>query len=150
MNATPGSSAAPGPDQRARGESVEDIRPDLIFPTGKRKGRNPSRASIYRALAEHDKREQYLEAVEQAPVTIWHGEMETPEDARLIEALSEKTQAWQLGGAVRSGTRCSRRRRVGRSVRRVRCLVRPVSPSPGRSHLVEDRPRGAQRRTADR
>lgn len=30
--------------RRANGESVEDIRPDLIIPTGKRKGRNPSRS----------------------------------------------------------------------------------------------------------
>jgi hypothetical protein len=34
--------------------------------TGKRKGRNPSLASIYRALAEHDKRQAYPQAVEQA------------------------------------------------------------------------------------
>ena len=54
--------------RRARGESVEDIRPDLIIPTGKRKGRNPSLASIYRALAEYDKRQRYPEAVEQAHV----------------------------------------------------------------------------------
>jgi hypothetical protein len=53
--------------RRARGESVEDIRPDLIIPTGKRKGQRPSLASIYRALAEHDKRQRYPEAVEQAP-----------------------------------------------------------------------------------
>jgi DNA invertase Pin-like site-specific DNA recombinase len=33
---------------------------------GKRKGQNPSVASIYRALAEHAKREAYPEAVEQA------------------------------------------------------------------------------------
>jgi DNA invertase Pin-like site-specific DNA recombinase len=52
--------------RRARGESVEDIRPDLIIPTGKRKGRNPSLASIYRALAEHDKHQRYPEAVAQA------------------------------------------------------------------------------------
>jgi hypothetical protein len=52
--------------RRARGESVEDIRPDLIIPTGKRKGRNPSLASIYRALAEHDKQQRYPEAVAQA------------------------------------------------------------------------------------
>ena len=45
--------------RRARGKSVEDIRPDLIIPTGKRKGRNPSLASIYRALAEHDKHQRY-------------------------------------------------------------------------------------------
>jgi hypothetical protein len=52
--------------RRAGGESVESIRPDLIIPTGKRKGRNPSLASIYRALAEHEKRQQYPAAVEQA------------------------------------------------------------------------------------
>jgi hypothetical protein len=32
----------------------------------KRKGQNPSVASIYRALAEHAKREAYPEAVDQA------------------------------------------------------------------------------------
>ena len=52
--------------RRARGESVEQIQPDLIIPTGKRKGQNPSVASIYRALAEHAKREAYPEVVEQA------------------------------------------------------------------------------------
>ncbi|MEU4955265.1 recombinase family protein [Streptomyces lavendulae] len=52
--------------RRATGESVEQIQPDLIIPTGKRKGHNPSVASIYRALTEHAKREAYPEAVEQA------------------------------------------------------------------------------------
>jgi DNA invertase Pin-like site-specific DNA recombinase len=52
--------------RRANGEPVESIRPDLIIPAGKRKGRNPSLASVYRALAEHDKRQRYPEAVEQA------------------------------------------------------------------------------------
>ncbi|WP_432180539.1 hypothetical protein [Streptomyces sp. NBC_00063] len=52
--------------RRAGGESVEQIQPDLIIPTGKRKGESPSVASIYRALAEHAKREAYPEAVEQA------------------------------------------------------------------------------------
>ncbi|GAA2470518.1 recombinase family protein [Streptomyces mauvecolor] len=52
--------------RRANGESVEQIQPDLIIPTGKRKGRNPSVASVYRALAEHAKREAYPEAVEAA------------------------------------------------------------------------------------
>ncbi|MEV8639352.1 recombinase family protein [Streptosporangium sp. NPDC051023] len=52
--------------RRAGGESVESIQPDLIIPTGKRKGKNPSLASIYRALAEHDKRQRHPEAVEQA------------------------------------------------------------------------------------
>ncbi|MES4906161.1 MULTISPECIES: hypothetical protein [unclassified Streptomyces] len=51
--------------RRASGESVEQIQPDLIIPTGKRKGQSPSVASIYRALAEHAKREAYPEAVEQ-------------------------------------------------------------------------------------
>lgn len=52
--------------RRAAGESVEQIRPDLIIPTGKRKGHNPGLASIYRALAEHEKRQAYPEAIEQA------------------------------------------------------------------------------------
>jgi len=52
--------------RRAKGESVEDIRPDLIIPTGKRKGQHPSPASIYRALAEHEKQQAYPDAVEQA------------------------------------------------------------------------------------
>ncbi|MFE1943087.1 hypothetical protein [Streptomyces massasporeus] len=43
------------------------LRHDLPgHPAGKRKGRNPSVASIYRALAEHAKREVYPKAVEQA------------------------------------------------------------------------------------
>ncbi|MBM9506718.1 recombinase family protein [Actinacidiphila acididurans] len=52
--------------RRAGGESVEQIQPDLIIPTGKRKGQNPSVASVYRALAEHAKREAYPEAVKAA------------------------------------------------------------------------------------
>ena len=52
--------------RRARGESVESIRKDLIIPSGKREGKNPGLASIYRALVEHEKRQRYPEAVEQA------------------------------------------------------------------------------------
>ncbi|MFF2013669.1 hypothetical protein ACFVWY_32025 [Streptomyces sp. NPDC058195] len=52
--------------RRANGESVEQIQPDLIIPTGKRKGRAPSVASIYRALAEHEKQEAHPEAVTRA------------------------------------------------------------------------------------
>lgn len=52
--------------RRAHGESVEEIRRDLIIPTGKRKGQIPSLASIYRALAEHAKRQQHPDAIEQA------------------------------------------------------------------------------------
>lgn len=52
--------------RRAAGESVETIRTDLIIPTGKRKGHNPSLASIYRALAVHNKTQAYPEAIEQA------------------------------------------------------------------------------------
>ncbi len=51
--------------RRANGESVEDIQPDLITPAGKHKGGNLSLASIYRALAEHAKREAYPEAIDQ-------------------------------------------------------------------------------------
>ncbi|MFJ3505302.1 recombinase family protein [Streptomyces sp. NPDC090135] len=52
--------------RRTAGESVEQIQPDLIIPTGKRKGQSPSVASIYRALAEHQKAQAYPEAVEAA------------------------------------------------------------------------------------
>ncbi len=52
--------------RQAAGEPVETIRTDLIIPIGKRKGHNPSLASIYRALAEHDKAQAYPEAIEQA------------------------------------------------------------------------------------
>ncbi|GIF13498.1 hypothetical protein [Actinoplanes teichomyceticus] len=52
--------------RRANGETVEKIQPDLVIPTGKRKGRNPSVASIYRALAAHEKAQAYPDAVEQA------------------------------------------------------------------------------------
>ncbi|MEU0913238.1 recombinase family protein [Streptomyces althioticus] len=51
--------------RRTNGDSVEQIQPDLIIPTGKRKRQTPSVASIYRALAEHEKRQAYPEAVEQ-------------------------------------------------------------------------------------
>ncbi|WMD06333.1 hypothetical protein [Streptomyces sp. FXY-T5] len=47
------------PRRRAGGESVEQIQPDLVIPTGKRKGLKPSVASIYRAIAEHAKGEVY-------------------------------------------------------------------------------------------
>ncbi|MEV1248685.1 recombinase family protein [Nonomuraea sp. NPDC050022] len=52
--------------RRAAGERVEDIRKDLIIPTGKNKGQNPSLASVYRALAEYEKASAYPEAIEQA------------------------------------------------------------------------------------
>ncbi|MFI6523744.1 recombinase family protein [Streptomyces uncialis] len=52
--------------RRAAGETVEQIQPDLFIPTGKRKGHSPSVASVYRALAEHAKREAYPEVVAQA------------------------------------------------------------------------------------
>jgi hypothetical protein len=52
--------------RRAAGETVEQIRPDLFISTGKRKGRNPSVASIYRALTAYEKAQAYPAAVEQA------------------------------------------------------------------------------------
>lgn len=56
--------------RRASGESIEDIQPDLIISAGKRKGRNPSVASIYRALAEHAQCERFPEAIEQAQTDL--------------------------------------------------------------------------------
>lgn len=52
--------------RKAAGESVESIRKDLIIPTGKRKGRNPSPAGVYRALAEHEKTQRFPDTVDQA------------------------------------------------------------------------------------
>ncbi|MFD4176267.1 hypothetical protein [Streptomyces anulatus] len=52
--------------RRASGETVEQIQPDLIIPTGRRKGQSPSLSSIYRALAEHEKRKAYPDAVSAA------------------------------------------------------------------------------------
>ncbi|MFF0384150.1 hypothetical protein [Streptomyces sp. NPDC004286] len=52
--------------RKALGESVEQIQPALLIPTGERKGQNPSVASIYRALAEHENTQAYPEAVETA------------------------------------------------------------------------------------
>ncbi|MGQ4355836.1 hypothetical protein [Streptomyces drozdowiczii] len=70
--------------RRAGGESVEQIQPDLIIHTGKRKGQSPSVASIYRALAEHAKHEAYPEAVEQAHAdftALQVGEVPSPRPA---------------------------------------------------------------------
>src|SRR5664279_756013 len=54
--------------RRANGESVEQIRPDPIIPAGKPGviQAPPSPASIYRALAEHDKAQAYPEAIDQS------------------------------------------------------------------------------------
>ncbi|MHB8186349.1 MAG: recombinase family protein [Dermatophilaceae bacterium] len=64
--------------RKKAGESVEAIQPDLIIPTGKRKGHHPSLASIYRALAEHEKALAYPEAVEQAHTDF--AALQHPED----------------------------------------------------------------------
>ncbi|WP_435849934.1 recombinase family protein [Streptomyces microflavus] len=50
--------------RRANGETVQDIQPDLLIPTGRRKGQSPSLSSIYRSLAEHEKTQAHPEAVE--------------------------------------------------------------------------------------
>ncbi|MET7929858.1 recombinase family protein [Streptomyces sp. NPDC005349] len=74
--------------RRAGGESVEQIQPDLIIPTGKRKGESPSVASIYRVLAEHAKRQAYPEAVEQAHAdfaAVQTGELTAPRTAQTAE-----------------------------------------------------------------
>ncbi len=84
--------------RRATGESVEQIHPDLIIPTGKRKGQNPGPASIYRALAEHEKAQAYPEAVEQARAEHAVGQagghpaedIPRPRPARVLQLLSEE------------------------------------------------------------
>ena len=84
--------------RRAKGESAEAIRPDLIIPAGKRKGQNPGLASIYRALAEHEKAQAYPETVEQARVEFaarqagGHPEEDIPRPrpARVLQPLNEE------------------------------------------------------------
>ncbi|MBR7833286.1 recombinase family protein [Actinospica durhamensis] len=83
--------------RRAAGESVESIRPDLIIPTGKRVGKNPSLASIYRALSEHENAQAYPEAVEAArteyaalaDATSGHG-LPRPRPARVLDPVDAK------------------------------------------------------------
>lgn len=81
--------------RRAAGETVEQIRPDLIIPTGKRKGQNPSLASIYRALATHEKTAAYPDAVAQANAEFAerHADAATagivrPRPARVLEPVN--------------------------------------------------------------
>ncbi|MFD1832311.1 hypothetical protein ACFSJS_22060 [Streptomyces desertarenae] len=56
----------PGRRPPAGPRPLREIRPDLVIPTGKRKGSNPSVASIHRALAEQAKHGAHPEAVEAA------------------------------------------------------------------------------------
>ncbi|WP_405796456.1 hypothetical protein [Streptomyces sp. NBC_01506] len=69
--------------RRAGGQSAEQIQPDLWIATGMRKGQNPSVASIYRALAEHTKREAYPEAVEEAHADFAARSAKSPDPASL-------------------------------------------------------------------
>ncbi|MFD5566151.1 hypothetical protein [Kitasatospora griseola] len=48
--------------RRADGEFVEQIQPNLIVPSGERKGQDSSVVSIYRALVEHAKKAAHPEA----------------------------------------------------------------------------------------
>ncbi|MFC4017384.1 recombinase family protein [Micromonospora sp. GCM10011542] len=85
--------------RRAAGETVEQIQPDLIIPTGKRKGRSPSVASIYRALAAHEKAQAYPGAVEQAQAQ--HAERASdglptivrPRPARVLDPINTEPAA---------------------------------------------------------
>jgi hypothetical protein len=51
--------------RRADGETAEQIQPDLIIPTGKREGRDPDVAGVYRALAAYEKAWAYPQAAPQ-------------------------------------------------------------------------------------
>ncbi|MEV5540903.1 hypothetical protein AB0L13_29040 [Saccharopolyspora shandongensis] len=90
--------------RRANSESVEDIQPDLIIPVGKRKGRNPTVASIYRALAEHAKREAYPEAVDQAHADFAAGARSRSGDRR---SASRRPRRWS-SASRRQGLRRTR------------------------------------------
>ncbi|MBP2067482.1 DNA invertase Pin-like site-specific DNA recombinase [Streptomyces iranensis] len=97
--------------RRASGESVEQIQRDLIIPTGKRKGQNPSVASIYRALAEHAKREAYPEAVEQAHAdfAVASGEQGLHTDGARKGSQAEKVWRYSVGEVPRMRWKCRRR-----------------------------------------
>lgn len=64
--------------RRAAGESVEQIQPDLIIPTGRRRGQSPSVASIYRALAEYETRQRHADAIAQAHADFCPGKQQRP------------------------------------------------------------------------
>ncbi|WP_328978465.1 hypothetical protein [Streptomyces canus] len=103
------------------GESVEQIQPDLIIPTGKRKGQNPSVASIYRALAKHAKHEAYPEAVEQA-----HADFAALQDGEVPGPRAEP-ETFELTSAVPEHRRPisaeTLRKRLGVGAARSRALV---------------------------
>jgi hypothetical protein len=91
----------------AAGETVEQIQPDLIIPTGERKGRNPSVASIYRALAAHEKAQAYPDAVEQAHAE--HARLSgdipanaRPRSARVLDLIDPELAA-RIQGAFSTG-----------------------------------------------
>ena len=93
--------------RRAAGESVEQIRPDLFIPTGKRMGQNPSLASIYRALAGHEKKAAYPDAIAQAHAdfaerhaTAARASMVRPRPARVLEPVNR-----ELGDRIQQSVR---------------------------------------------
>jgi hypothetical protein len=98
--------------RRANGESVEQIQPDLIIPTGKRKGQNPSVASIYRALAEHAKRDACPEALKQAHAdfaALRSGEVPGPRPAQLhpeCRAAHDRTRPARFDRRTAVGDQC--------------------------------------------
>ncbi|MEU9198380.1 recombinase family protein [Streptomyces hundungensis] len=109
--------------RRANGESVEQIQPDLIIPTGKRKGQAPSVASIYRALAEHEKKEAYPEAVEAA-----HTDFADLQDANDIPRPRRPASGART-------IRSRRRKPTSASVSRTKPSS-PRRPSSQQDHLV--------------
>ncbi len=107
--------------RRANGESVEDIRPDLIIPTGKRKGRNPSLASIYRALNEHEKRQAYPKPLTRPTPT-------SPRFCRAPEAPERPGYRWSaISARFSASTTATPKQRAGRPVTPGSTGVRCVS-----------------------
>ncbi|MFD3549879.1 hypothetical protein ACFWUW_30580 [Streptomyces sp. NPDC058655] len=84
--------------RRANGESVEQIQPDLIIAAGKRKGQALSVASIYRALADHEKRKAYPEAVEAA-----HADFADLQDGVWPKRLGTAGRTWRADASGRAG-----------------------------------------------
>ncbi|MER7952795.1 recombinase family protein [Streptomyces sp. NPDC096079] len=132
--------------RRAGGESVKQIQPGLIIPTGKCKGHNPSVASLYRTLAEHAKREAYPEAVEQARAdfTALQGDdiprpVQTPRHSAHDHDRSQRQLLYRCSPspgcarlarrAVRGGPRTRCWRRGTDSAASDASTVRPVPPT---------------------
>ena len=118
--------------RKAAGERVEDIRKDLIIPTGKGKGENPSLAGIYRALAEHEKTQAYPEAVEaaHADFALLQGELQGEDIPRPRPARIRRP------GQALTAQEAELRAKVMRRREAARPRITPTEPGHAYSHTA--------------